>query len=194
MAKQRAKRPCAMPQCPDFAVNAGYCDKHQDRIKKMDQARGNSHQRGYNHDWRKASKEYLAAHPLCVSCQKRNIIMPADVTDHITPHKGDKDKFWDQSNWQALCESCHNRKTASEDRGAWSPPSATAISTANKESKNDFKIGDLVVCTNPMMQSRLNCDDQKVWEVLDLINNTVEITDGDVIEQMHHSHFKCVNR
>ncbi|WP_369680053.1 HNH endonuclease [Brevibacillus laterosporus] len=27
--------------------------------------------------------------------------------------------FWDRKNWQPLCESCHNRKTAREDRGAW---------------------------------------------------------------------------
>ncbi|KAE8545359.1 hypothetical protein F6453_2331 [Marinobacter nauticus] len=25
--------------------------------------------------------------------------------------------FWDDSNWQALCHSCHSEKTASEDSG-----------------------------------------------------------------------------
>jgi len=43
----------------------------------------------------------------------------ATVVDHITPHKGDNDLFWDRANWQSLCESCHNRKTAAEDMGAW---------------------------------------------------------------------------
>ncbi|WP_144469068.1 HNH endonuclease signature motif containing protein, partial [Bacillus pumilus] len=33
------------------------------------------------------------------------------------PHKGDKKLFWDSSNWQPLCASCHNRKTAKEDGG-----------------------------------------------------------------------------
>ncbi|WP_309304395.1 MULTISPECIES: HNH endonuclease [Brevibacillus] len=27
--------------------------------------------------------------------------------------------FWDRNNWQPLCEQCHNRKTAREDRGSW---------------------------------------------------------------------------
>jgi len=43
----------------------------------------------------------------------------ATVVDHISPHKGDSDLFWDRANWQSLCESCHNRKTASEDMGRW---------------------------------------------------------------------------
>ncbi|WP_304879789.1 HNH endonuclease [uncultured Parasutterella sp.] len=25
--------------------------------------------------------------------------------------------FWDESNWQALCKRCHDRKTAAEDGG-----------------------------------------------------------------------------
>ncbi|WP_233882799.1 HNH endonuclease [Brevibacillus laterosporus] len=43
----------------------------------------------------------------------------ATVVDHIVPHKGDKTLFWDRKNWQPLCEQCHNRKTAREDRGTW---------------------------------------------------------------------------
>ncbi|WP_231555339.1 HNH endonuclease [Paracoccus sanguinis] len=34
---------------------------------------------------------------------------PADVVDHITPHRGDEALFWNWSNWQALCAPCHNR-------------------------------------------------------------------------------------
>ncbi|MFH3721784.1 HNH endonuclease, partial [Acinetobacter baumannii] len=37
---QRAKRPCLVGSCKDFALNKGYCDKHQDRIKKKDRERG----------------------------------------------------------------------------------------------------------------------------------------------------------
>jgi len=42
----------------------------------------------------------------------------ATVVDHIVPHKGDAVLFWKQSNWQALCRDCHNRKTAVSD-GRW---------------------------------------------------------------------------
>jgi len=34
--------------------------------------------------------------------------------DHITPHKGDWELFVSLSNLQALCQSCHSRKSATE--------------------------------------------------------------------------------
>ena len=39
----------------------------------------------------------------------------ATVVDHIIPHRGDQKLFWDQNNWQALCKSCHDKKTLTED-------------------------------------------------------------------------------
>ncbi|MFA5379199.1 MAG: HNH endonuclease signature motif containing protein, partial [Dehalococcoidia bacterium] len=50
--------------------------------------------------------------PICVMCGR-----PATDVDHIEPHCGDYDKFWDESNLSALCHSCHSRKTAREDGG-----------------------------------------------------------------------------
>ena len=38
------------------------------------------------------------------------------VVDHIVPHRGDQQLFWNQSNWQALCKPCHDHKTMTEDR------------------------------------------------------------------------------
>ncbi len=58
---------------------------------------------------------YLAKHPLCQSCMLQGKWIAATVVDHIKPHKGDKKLFWDSSNWQPLCASCHSRKTAKED-------------------------------------------------------------------------------
>lgn len=40
----------------------------------------------------------------------------ATVVDHIIPHRGNKDLFWDESNWQALCKKCHDKNTMTEDR------------------------------------------------------------------------------
>ena len=42
-------------------------------------------------------------------------ITEAIVVDHIIPHRGDVKLFWDQSNWQPLCEHHHNVKTKTED-------------------------------------------------------------------------------
>ena len=42
---------------------------------------------------------------------------PATVVDHRKPHRGDPVTFWDTTRWQSLCKSCHDRKTATQDRG-----------------------------------------------------------------------------
>jgi 5-methylcytosine-specific restriction protein A len=33
-----------------------------------------------------------------------------NVVDHIKPHKGDQRLFWDKSNLQTLCKTCHDSK------------------------------------------------------------------------------------
>ena len=51
----------------------------------------------------------------CVQCAKQGKYVRATVVDHIIPHRGDQKLFWDQNNWQALCKSCHDKKTLTED-------------------------------------------------------------------------------
>lgn len=77
--------------------------------------RESSHARGYDARWRKARLIYLRYHPLCVACAPR--VVAANEVDHIVPHRGDQELFWDQDNWQALCKPCHSKKTANEDGG-----------------------------------------------------------------------------
>ncbi len=71
--------------------------------------------RGYSCRWTKVRLRYLKAHPLCVHCQGRGIVMPATEVDHITPHRGNDRLLWDEGNMQALCKQCHSRKTRNED-------------------------------------------------------------------------------
>ncbi len=47
-------------------------------------------------------------HPLCADHARRGAVVQATVVDHIIPHRGDMTLFWDSSNWQGLCEDCHN--------------------------------------------------------------------------------------
>lgn len=41
-------------------------------------------------------------------CEQVGRITPATVVDHIKPHKGDPELFWDTGNWQPLCKTCHD--------------------------------------------------------------------------------------
>lgn len=117
---RRPKKPCAHPGCPEL-VEAGerYCKVHKrQEQKRYDQQRGTAAQRGYNSRWRRYREWYLKQHPLCVQCQKEGRLIPATDVDHIIPVSGPDDPlFWDEKNHQALCHSCHSRKTAKENGG-----------------------------------------------------------------------------
>ena len=63
----------------------------------------------------KARKQFLHTHPLCVECQKEGRYVKATVVDHVVPHRGDADLFWDRSNWQPLCKHHHDVKTGTLD-------------------------------------------------------------------------------
>jgi 5-methylcytosine-specific restriction protein A len=60
---------------------------------------------------------FLKRNPLCVHCYREGQLTPAYVVDHIKPHKGDYDLFWNEDNWQGLCTTHHNIKTVKEDGG-----------------------------------------------------------------------------
>lgn len=94
---------------PKHTATRALAQKHDSRLS--------ARERGYTVRWQKARGEYLSRHPLCVICMRGGQVTPATVVDHIVPHKGDDDRFWDVTNWQALCKPCHDYKTAVEDGG-----------------------------------------------------------------------------
>lgn len=73
-------------------------------------------QRGYDSRWQRARAAYLRAHPLCVMCQAAGHVEPATVVDHIEPHRGDRQLFWDEANWQSLCAHCHSGEKQRQER------------------------------------------------------------------------------
>lgn len=111
----RPKRPCNRPGCRRLTTER-YCEEHMREYRqRQDRERGTAHERGYDARWRRARAVYLREHPLCVRCEREGRITPATVVDHIVPHKGDMELFWDRENWQPLCARHHNIKTARED-------------------------------------------------------------------------------
>ncbi len=68
--------------------------------------------------WRGFSKSYKQRHSICISCQRQGIVTPSKVTDHIhtyevCPEGFDLDGLKDEY-FQALCTSCHNKKSGRE--------------------------------------------------------------------------------
>ncbi|ADU30991.1 HNH endonuclease signature motif containing protein [Evansella cellulosilytica] len=123
---KRPLKPCHNPKCREL-TRERYCEKHkaayeekQKQIQKdYDKQRGSSTERGYDYRWQKASRSFLKRNPLCVceECKKKIVPLPANVVDHITPHKGNMKLFWDKNNWQSMNKRCHDKKTAKEDGG-----------------------------------------------------------------------------
>jgi 5-methylcytosine-specific restriction protein A len=111
----RPDTPCKHPDCAKLVpYGTDYCDEHKALHPKPSR---NATARGYDRQWRKISKAYLNANPLCVRCKAEGKFVKATVVDHIIPHKGDRELFWDRSNWQSLCKHCHDVKTSTEDNG-----------------------------------------------------------------------------
>jgi 5-methylcytosine-specific restriction protein A len=93
-----------------------YCELHAPLHRVKETPDRAAVVRGYDSRWNKARLAFLAAHPLCEACKRRGVYTRATVVDHIVPHRGDQALFWDESNWQALCKPCHDKKTGEEDR------------------------------------------------------------------------------
>ena len=105
--------------------NAGFCEAHRPLIHR-DYGRA---RRGFDAEvgfyqsrqWRVVRAAFLREHPLCGACSARGGLIPARVVDHVVPVKDGGARFL-ASNLQALCVSCHNRKTARESAGRRAPP------------------------------------------------------------------------
>lgn len=103
----KLKRPCNHIGCRALS-DQRLCPEHR---RKQNQARGSAKKRGYNARWRRYRILFIREHPLCRECQAEGKLTPTFAIDHIIPHRGDYDLFWDEDNHQPLCERHHNSKT-----------------------------------------------------------------------------------
>ena len=79
------------------------------RQQEQAQRRGTAAERLYDARWQRASAAWRKQpeNVLCVCCKANGVVKVAELVDHIIPHKGDLGRFWDQGNWQSLCDRCH---------------------------------------------------------------------------------------
>jgi 5-methylcytosine-specific restriction protein A len=95
-----------------------YCEQHAHLVQqRTDSHRPSAAKRGYGRRWRKLRSMFLSTNPLCADPFNVHGGYPSVATDvdHILPLTHGGSNTWD--NLQALCTSCHSRKTASEGKG-----------------------------------------------------------------------------
>lgn len=71
--------------------------------RDYERRRGSARERGYGPEWDKASAAFRCGNPLCIGCLALGWSTSTEVTDHIEPHRGDAEKFWNPANWQPGC-------------------------------------------------------------------------------------------
>jgi len=98
---------CVIPGCSVLTTTAK-CPAHQ---VHAEHGRRNFDQRTWYRGkrWKALRQQILIDQAYqCARCHGVGLVM--DV-DHILPHRGSPDLFWDRRNMQALCKACHSRKT-----------------------------------------------------------------------------------
>jgi 5-methylcytosine-specific restriction protein A len=73
------------------------------------QRRGTAAQRGYDRAWQRVRGAFLKAHPLCVECERRGKVRPAEVVHHLKPVEDFPELRLKWSNLEGLCRDCHER-------------------------------------------------------------------------------------
>ncbi|WP_298491560.1 HNH endonuclease signature motif containing protein [uncultured Maritimibacter sp.] len=116
---------CAGRGCQSLAIDGlSHCERHEaERLERLNASRVKAKTSAAalagielyrDPRWKRAAAAFLREHPLCADCAGLGLVVGAREVDHVKPHRGDRALFWDRSNWQALCKSCHSRKTARE--------------------------------------------------------------------------------
>ncbi|MFC3079502.1 HNH endonuclease signature motif containing protein [Phenylobacterium terrae] len=66
--------------------------------------------------WQRLRMARLRAEPFCRFCMDEGRVKLATVVDHINPHKGDEELFFDYENTQSLCRHHHDGIKAQIER------------------------------------------------------------------------------
>jgi 5-methylcytosine-specific restriction protein A len=94
---------CSFPGCPNVIEGAGRCPDHQRKNWKRD---GPSAPEYGTRRWRNLRDAYIAEHPRCERCGKQ--AQQVHHRDHCEPGTP---TFWQWSNLESVCLSCHRRET-----------------------------------------------------------------------------------
>ena len=121
---KRPLKPCSAPHCPELveAGQGGKCEKHRKAQRTVSDKEYELKRRGkeerkiyWSTHWRRLRKVILNNEPLCRHCKAENRLVPGTEVDHIDGNPWNMET----DNLQALCKSCHSKKTAKEQGGGW---------------------------------------------------------------------------
>lgn len=113
---------CRAQGCNAKIDHMGYCSAHQHIADEREANRFANARKNYhtsNHQkmyqcarWRALRHRIIARDGCCVVCGATTNLH----VDHIEPHNGHEDLFYDESNLQVLCRLHHGQKTAIESQ------------------------------------------------------------------------------
>lgn len=105
---------CTYPGCNCLVSTGTRCPKHTTAKKGGFSGKRTKssewHALYYSARWRQLRKDFLKKFPFCFVCGEK-----ATIADHITPHRGNPDLFYNEDNLQPMCQSCHSKKTLREN-------------------------------------------------------------------------------
>jgi 5-methylcytosine-specific restriction protein A len=70
--------------------------------------RPNARGRGYTSKWDAAAAKFKRAYPRCLGCAAVGREVATEVVDHVVPHRGDAELFWNVEQWQPACRWHHD--------------------------------------------------------------------------------------
>ena len=65
--------------------------------------------------WKRIRRLHLQHEPLCIMCEILGKLTPATIVDHVMPHRGDHNLFYN-GRLQSLCKQHHDRAKQIEER------------------------------------------------------------------------------
>jgi 5-methylcytosine-specific restriction protein A len=105
---RKPKKPCGHSGCPNL-TDGYYCEQHRKEhaIDYNTFRRDPSTDKRYGGEWKRISRAYRKAHPLCELCLANEQLVPAVLVHHKNPIKISGDNNW--GNLQSLCQHHHSQ-------------------------------------------------------------------------------------
>jgi 5-methylcytosine-specific restriction enzyme A len=107
--------PCSRAGCGRLTTDR-YCDGCKASVER--QRLVDTPWRKWYHkpEWKRKTKRFLAERSFCecAECKAKGWKLRATIVHHLTPHRGNSDLFWDESNWSPRTKAHHDRATAHE--------------------------------------------------------------------------------